>query len=186
MFRQNKYENIIPILILLCYVESLHRNSYIEFLRNSQFYLSGVLHDSANSSHYLGLYIIFFGKKKENIKMIKYSIALFLYMRLMFTENDKKPMTLTFNKHQSVEQFATDFFLFTSKIFGKWKQHVFFPQIMSDKQIKRERHENRLRLLPFIIIHGSLLFLCYYFFIYFSPQNKQEAIYFCVAQKVIN
>ena len=30
-----------------------------------QFYLSAVLHDSANSSHYLGLYIIFFGKKKE-------------------------------------------------------------------------------------------------------------------------
>ena len=143
-----------------------------------QFYLSAVFHDSANSSHYLGLYIIFFGKKKENIKMIKYSIALFLYLRLMFTETDKKPMTLTFNKHQSVEQFATDFFLFTSKIFGKWKQHVFFPQIMSDKQIKRERHENRLRLLPFIIIHGSLLFLCYYFLsIFLHKTNKRQFIF---------
>ena len=99
-----------------------------------------MLHDSANSSHYLGLYIIFFGKKKErkyqDDQILNSSV---LYLRLMFTENDKKPMTLTFNKHQSVEQFATDFFLFTSKIFGKWKQHVFFPQIMSDKQIKIER-----------------------------------------------
>ena len=117
-------------------------------------------------------------RKKENIKMIKYSIALFLYLRLMLTENDKKPMTLTFNKHQSVEQFATDFFLFTSKIFGKWKQHVFFPQIMSDKQIKRERHENRWRLLPFIIIHGSLLFLCYYFLsIFLHKTNKRQFIF---------
>ena len=117
-------------------------------------------------------------RKKENIKMIKYSIDLFLYLRLMFTENDKKPMTLTFNKHQSVEQFATDFFLFTSKIFGKWNQHVFFPQIMSDKQIKRERHENRLRLLPFIIIHGSLLFVCYYFLsIFLHKTNKRQFIF---------
>ena len=57
-------------------------------------------------------------RKKENIKMIKYSIALFLYLRLMFTENDKKPMTLTFNKHQSVEQFATDFFFLRLKYLG--------------------------------------------------------------------
>lgn len=161
-------------------MKSLHSDSYIEFVRNWKPILSKCCVTwlcEFFSLHWF--YIIFFGKKKER----KYQDDQILngsvfYLRLMFTENDKKPMTLTFNKHQSVEQFATDFFLFTSKIFGKWKQHVFFPQIMSDKQIKRERHENRLRLLPFIIIHGSLLFLCYYFLsIFLHKTNKRQFIF---------